>query len=135
MSLKCYLERDRMKHQTVFDVYHHLVFAGLFSCANPASSPTSQYTVTLTGTVVNAIGTKLDSVHIVVWYPFSQDTVPSNGSFSIAFSAQDKNTVSDSMTLSRSGFFSSTKYFSYNSTATTVLFLGDCAKGDYFCTG
>ena len=81
-----------------------LVFTGLFSCANPASSPTSEDGVTLTGTLVNVVGTQLDSVYIVLWSPFSKDTAKSNGTFSISFQAQGTTTVSYLITFSRSGF-------------------------------
>src|SRR5208283_5350430 len=106
-----------------------LVFAGLFSCANPASTPSTTYTVTPTGTLVNLVGTQLDSVHIVLWNPFSKDTAKSNGTFSISFQAEDKTTVSDSMTFSRSGFLSSTKYFSYSSSANTFNLSAIVLKG------
>ena len=118
-----------MKHRQVVTYIITLVFAGLFSCANPASSPSSEYVVTLTGTVVNLIGTQLDSVHIVLWNPFSKDTAKSNGSFSISFQAQDKTTISDSIAFSRSGFLTTTKYFTYSSSSNTINFSAVVLKG------
>jgi hypothetical protein len=113
-----------------------IVLLLIFGCAKK-SNPTAvivapkvvEYTVTLTGTIVNLIGTQLDSVHIVLWIPFSHDTAKSNGTFSISFQAQDTTFVSDSITFSRSGFLSTTTYFAYDSTANTVNFSAIVMRG------
>ena len=109
-----------MKHRQYITYLIILVFAGLFSCANPASPSGSQYTVTLSGTVINKATTALDSVTIVVWIPFSKDTAKSNGTFSISFQAQDKSTVNDSVTFSRPGFYNLTVPFAYSSSANAI---------------
>ena len=111
-----------MKHRQYITYLIILVFAGLFSCANPASPSGSQYTVTLSGTVINKATTALDSVTIVVWIPFSKDTAKSNGTFSISFQAQDKSTVNDSVTFSRPGFYNLTVPFAYSSSANAINF-------------
>ncbi len=118
-----------MRHRQFVTYLITLVFAGLFSCANPTSSTGSQYTVTITGTVINKATTPLDSVTIVLWIPFSKDTAKSNGTFSVSFEAQDKTTVSDSITFSRPGFYSLTEPFSYSSTANTINFSAVVLKG------
>ena len=118
-----------MRHRQFMAYLITLVFAGLFSCANPTSSTGSQYTVTLTGTVVNLVGTQLDSVSIILWIPFSKDTAKSNGTFSVSFEAQDKTTVNDSITFSRPGFYSSTKSFTYSSTANAINLSAVVLKG------
>ena len=118
-----------MKHRQVVTYVIIMVFAGLFSCANPTSPSNSQYAVTLTGTVVNLIGTQLDSVYMVLWTPFSKDTAKSDGNFSVTFQASDKTTISDSITFSRSGFLSTTKYFSYSSSVNAINFSAIVLKG------
>ncbi len=105
-----------------------LAFAGLFSCANPASTG-SDYTVTIKGTVVNKRGTQLDSVSMILWIPFSKDTAKSDGTFSISFEASDKTTISDSVTFARPGFFSLAVPFSYSSAANTVNLSAVVLKG------
>ncbi|HTX18830.1 MAG TPA: hypothetical protein VMG34_09225, partial [Bacteroidota bacterium] len=106
-----------------------LVFAGLFSCANPTSTSTTTYTVTLSGTFVNTVATRLDSVRIVLWSPFAQDTAKSDGSFTLSFSAQDKSTVTDSVTFARNNFVSQTRAFSYSPTNTSISFSTIVLKG------
>jgi len=118
-----------MKHRQYLTYLIIVVFAGMFSCANPTSSTGSAYTVNLTGTVVNLVGTQLDSVSMIVWIPFSKDTAKNNGTFSINFQASDKTTIADSITFSRSGFYSTTKYFSYSSSANTINLSAVVLKG------
>src|SRR5208337_1371421 len=59
------IAREFMKNKQFVTYLIILVFTGLFSCANPTSPSNSQYAVTLSGTVVNLIGTQLDSVTMV----------------------------------------------------------------------
>ena len=118
-----------MRHRQYVTYLIILVFAGLFSCANPTSSNGSEYAVTISGTVVNLSATPLDSVHIVLWTPFQQDTGKSNGTFSISFQASDKTTVNDSITFSRAGWYSLTKYFTYSSSSATISLGAVALKG------
>ena len=118
-----------MKYRQYLTYLIAVVFTGLLSCANPASSTGSQYAVTLSGTVINKATTPLDSVTIVVWIPFSRDTAKSNGTFSVSFEATDKTTVSDSITFSRPGFYSLTVPFSYSSSTNIINLSAVVLKG------
>jgi hypothetical protein len=93
-----------------------LVFAGLFSCANPTEPASSQFTVTIKGTVVRKNFTPLDSVQIILSSPFRRDSAKADGSFLISFSSSEKNAVNATMTFSRLGFFDTTRAVSFSST-------------------
>lgn len=94
-----------------------LVFSALFSCANPSEPTSSQFTVTIKGTVVRKNFTPLDSVQIILSSPFRRDSAKANGSFLISFPSSEKNAVNATMTFSRLGFFDTTRAVSFSSTA------------------
>ncbi len=118
-----------MKYRQYATYLITLVFAGLFSCANPAEPTTSQYTITIKGTVVNLLGTQLDSVMVLLWDPIVRDTTKSDGSFSLSFTSQEKNSVNDSITFNHAGFLPTTRSFSYSSSAKDINLTAVVLKG------
>jgi hypothetical protein len=92
-----------------------LVFAGLFSCASPSEPASSQFTVTIKGTVVRKNFTPLDSVQIILSSPFRRDSAKADGTFLISFTSTEKNAVTGTMTFKRRDFFDTTIAMTYSS--------------------
>lgn len=109
-----------MKYRQYATYLITLVFAGLFSCANPTEPTTSQFTVTIKGTVVRKNFTPLDSVQIILSNPFRRDSAKADGTFLISFVSSEKNAVSGTMTLSRVGFFDSSLAITYSSSSKDI---------------
>ena len=111
--------RDHMKQRQFLTYLITLVFAGLFSCANPTEPATSAFNVSISGSVANKSLKNLDSVQIIFANPnpSRRDSTRANGTFSIAFQSSDKNAVSANLTFSRVGFFDTTRSISYSSSA------------------
>ena len=105
-----------MKYRQYLTWLITLVFAGLFSCANPASPTSSQFTVTIKGNVIRKNLTPLDSVQLVLSNPSRRDSAISDGSFSVSFSSQEKNPVTATLTFSRLGFYDTTISLTYGTT-------------------
>jgi len=109
-----------MKYRQYATYLIALVFAGLFSCANPTEPTTSQFTVTIKGTVVRKNFTPLDSVQIILSNPFRRDSAKADGTFLISFASSEKIAVSGTITLSRVGFFDTSLAITYSSTSKDI---------------
>lgn len=109
-----------MKHRQFITYIITLIFTALFSCANPAGPATSQFTVTIKGTVVRRNFTPLDSVQIVTSNPFRRDSSKANGSFTISFTSSEKSDVNATLTFSRIGWFDTLVAVTYSSTVKDI---------------
>ncbi len=72
---------------------------GIFSCQDP-NSPTSTYTVTVSGFVINKSNAPQDSVVVTLDNPFRRDTTKSDGSFSYSFTSTEKSEITASFKFS-----------------------------------
>jgi hypothetical protein len=118
-----------MKYRQYATYLITLVFAGLFSCANPSEPASSQFTVTIKGTVVRKNFTPLDSVQLILSSPFRRDSAKANGSFLISFSSSEKNAVNATMTFSRLGYFDTTRAIVFSSAANAIDLQAVSMKG------
>ena len=88
--------RDHMKQRQFLTYLITLVFAGLFSCANPTEPGTADYTVKIAGMATNLAGNPLDSIVVTLDSPLKSDTTK-GGKFSISFTASSKTDVAVSL--------------------------------------
>jgi hypothetical protein len=109
-----------MKYRQYATYLITLVFAALFSCANPTEPTSSAFTVTIKGTVVRKNFTALDSVQIILSNPIRRDSAKADGSFLISFTSSEKNAVNATMTFSRTGFYDTTRAITFGSTSKDV---------------
>ncbi len=65
---------------------------GIFSCQDP-NAPSTDFTVTVSGSVVNKSNATQDSIIVTLDNPFRRDTTKSNGSFNYAFTSSEKNDI------------------------------------------
>ena len=96
---------------------------GIFSCQDP-NAPTTDFTVTVTGTVVNKKGAVQDSVIVVLDNPFRRDTTKADGTFSYSFTSSEKNEVTASFKFSHrnQAFRDTVLSRTYSSTKKTIAF-------------
>ncbi|MEW6061580.1 MAG: hypothetical protein AB1600_06505, partial [Bacteroidota bacterium] len=96
-----------------------VLLLGIFSCEE-TTSPTADYTVTISGTVTRINNSPLDSVVVVLKNPFKTDTTGTDGKFEISFTTNESNTITTQLTFNRLGFFSDTVDVEYGATKKTV---------------
>lgn len=96
---------------------------GIFSCQDP-NAPTTDFTVTVTGTAVNKKGATQDSVIVVLDNPFRRDTTKSDGTFSYSFTSSEKSEVTASFKFTHRNlaFRETTLTRTYSSTKKTIAF-------------
>jgi len=96
-----------------------VLLLGIFSCEE-TTTPTADYTVTITGTVTRINNSPLDSVVVVLKNPFKTDTTGTDGKFEISFTSNESNTITTQLTFNRLGFFSDTVDVEYGATKQSV---------------
>ncbi|MFZ4619048.1 MAG: hypothetical protein ACOYNS_00705 [Bacteroidota bacterium] len=100
-----------------------ILVLGIFSCQDP-NAPTSDFTVTVTGTAVNKKGATQDSVIVVLDNPFRRDTTKSDGTFSYTFTSSEKNEVTATFKFTHRNlaFRETTLTRTYSSSKKTIAF-------------
>jgi hypothetical protein len=96
-----------------------VLLLGIFSCED-TTSPTSSYTVTISGTVTRVNNSLLDSVIVILKNPFKTDTTGTDGTFNITFTTKESNTTTTQLTFYRLGFYSDTVEVQYSPTLKEV---------------
>lgn len=96
-----------------------VLLLGIFSCEE-TTTPTADYTVTITGTVTRINNSPLDSVVVVLKNPFKTDTTGTDGKFEISFTSNESNTITTQLTFNRLGFFSDTVDVEYGATKKSI---------------
>ncbi len=110
------------KTNKLFSAILIMLIAGIFSCQNP-TTPDANFTVTVSGIVMNLKGAPQDSVQLILLNPFrNTDTTKTDGSFNYSFVSQEKNEVTTTLRFHHinNSFFDTTVAVVFSSTKKSI---------------